>query len=307
VKLRQIYKRGQEQKPFYSVKQVFNDNWDSYRDSHDVREIEKQEVEKMLFCKDESRGCFVCYCKKCDQFKTVPLGCNSRICSDCGKRHTDQWSERLARKVHKHIIHRHLTFSLPVELRLPIKQNRYLQKIISDSAFKAVKKVFSKMKHQVLTPGFIGVVHPFGKDLKFNPHVHGIVTEGGFTKDGKFVQLGNYIPYDLLHREWQYEVLTSLKRYLDKGFIDFLFRKYPNGFAAYVKPERIKSSKELAQYIGRYVRHPTIANSRIEKYDGEKVGFFIRIIIRGLLEEKCLFMVLCILFYSIFHQSDLDW
>jgi hypothetical protein len=307
VKTRLIIKRGREQKSFYSVKQIFNDNWDGYQDSHDVRPIEKQEVEKMLSCKEESRGCFVCYCKTCDQLRIVPLGCNSRLCSDCGKRHTDQWSERLARRVVKNINHRHLTFSLPVELRLLIKQNRYLQKIISDSAFRTIKKVFSKMKYQALMPGIIGVVHPFGKDLKFNPHVHGIVTEGGFAKDGKFVQLGRYIPYDLLHKEWQYEILTSLKKYLSKIFIDFLFKKYPNGFAANVNPERIKSSKELAQYIGRYVRHPAIANSRIEKYDGNNVGFFTKIVIRRLLEEKCRFMVLCILFCSTFLQSNLDW
>jgi len=69
-------------------------------------------------------------------------------------------------------------------------------------------------------------------------------------------------------------VISALKKYLPKEFIDFLLKKYPNGFAAYVKPERIKSSKRLAQYIGRYVRHPAIANSRIDRYNGESVGFF---------------------------------
>jgi hypothetical protein len=161
--------RIQQQKPFYSVKQIFKDNWESYLENNDTREIEKQEVEKMLSCKDESRGYFVCFCKRCSEFRIVPLGCNSRLCSDCGKRHTDRWSERLVSKVAKNIDHRHLVFSLPVELRLVIKQTRYLQKIIFDSASREIKKVFSKMKKQVLNPRVIGVVHPFGKDLKFNP------------------------------------------------------------------------------------------------------------------------------------------
>ena len=53
-----------------------------------------------------------------------------------------------------------------------------------------------------------------------------------------------------------------------------MFNKYPNGFVAYLKPEKIKSSKRLAQYIGRYVRHSAIANSRIIAYNKEAVKFY---------------------------------
>ncbi len=228
-------------------------------------------MEKMLSCK---QSCFVCYCKRCNNYEIVQLGCNSRLCSCCGKRYTDQWADRLANKVAKNIIHRHFTFSLPIELREPIKQNRYLQKIISDSAYQTIKKMFSHSLRRNVIPGVIGVVHPFGKSLIFNPHVHCIVTEGGYDNQGKFISLGQYISYDAFHKKWQYEVLTALKKYLPEELIDYLFRKYPNGFAAYLKPERILSSKRLAQYIGRYVRHPAIANSRITAYNGEAVRFY---------------------------------
>jgi len=204
----------------------------------------------------------------------VNLGCNSRLCSCCGKRYTDQWADRLANKVAKNITHRHFTFSLPIELREPIKQNRYLQKVISDSAYETIKKMFSHSLKRNIIPGVIGVVHPFGKSLVFNPHVHCIVTEGGYDKQGKFYALSRYISYDAFHKKWQYEILTALRKYLPKDLIDFLFRKYPNGFAAYLKPEKISSSKRLGQYVGRYVRHPAIANSRIIAYNKEAVRFY---------------------------------
>ncbi len=225
----------------------------------------------MLSCK---QSCFVCYCKRCNSCEIVQLGCNSRLCSCCGKRYTDQWADRLANKVAKNIVHRHFTFSLPIELREPTKQNRYLQKVISDSAFRTIKKMFSHALKRNVIPGVIGVVHPFGKSLVFNPHVHCIVTEGGYDNQGKFIPLGRYISYGAFHKKWKYEVLTALKKYLPKEFIDFLFDKYPNGFAAYLKPERIISSQRLAQYIGRYVRHPAIANSRIIAYNKEAVKFY---------------------------------
>lgn len=267
----QTYQKENKEKPFYSVKQIFQDHWFDYKRTNSPRKVEIEEVEKMLSCK---KSCFICYCKRCNNYEIVRLGCNSRLCSCCGKRYTDQWAERLACKVAKNIIHRHFTFSLPIELREPIKQNRYLQKIISDSAYATIKKMFAHSLKRNVLPGVIGVVHPFGKSLIFNPHVHCIVTEGGYDNQGKFISLGKYISYDAFHKKWQYEVLTALKKYLPEEFIDFLFRKYPNGFAAYLKPKRILSSKGLAQYIGRYVRHPAIANSRIIAYNGEAVKFY---------------------------------
>ena len=266
-----INKRENKDKPFLSVKQIFQDNWFSYKRENNLRQVEIKEVEKMLSCK---QSCFVCYCKKCNNYEIVKLGCNSRLCSCCGKRYTDQWADRLANKVAKNIVHRHFVFSLPIELREPIKKNRYLQKIISDSAYETIKKMFSHSLKRDVIPGVIGVVHPFGKSLIFNPHVHCIITEGGYDNQGKFISLGKYISYDAFHKKWKYEVLNALKKYLPEEFIDFLFDKYPNGFVAYLKPERILSSKRLAQYIGRYVRHPAIANSRIIAYNKEAIKFY---------------------------------
>lgn len=179
----------------------------------------------------------------------------------------------LALKVAKGVVHRHMVFTLPDVLWQYIRENRELQRTISQAAYKAICVRFSRMQKQKLMPGVIAVVHPFGKDLGFKPHVHCIVTEGGFTNDGRFIGVGSYINYDALHREWQYAVLEALRGHVPKEVIDFCYRKYVDGFCAYVKPERIISHKRLAKYIGRYVRHPAIANSRIEVYNGEAVRF----------------------------------
>ena len=143
-----------------------------------------------------------------------------------------------------------------------------------DTAYKTIKETFSKINHQSVTPGVIEVYHPFGRDVKHQPHVHMITTEGGFNKEGKFVPSGNYIPYNALHKNWQYNILKALRKHLPQGIVDLCFRKYPNGFCVYVREDRISSRKGLAKYIGRYVRHPAIANCRIVAYNGEAVRFY---------------------------------
>jgi len=107
----QIIKEVLEEKPF-SVKEIFEDNWSSYLLTNKVRDIEQKEVEKMLSCKDESRGFWTCYCSKCNEYHNVYSGCNSRLCSHCGKRYADKWAEKLVENTfnvpHKHIVYIHL-------------------------------------------------------------------------------------------------------------------------------------------------------------------------------------------------------
>jgi Putative transposase len=58
----------------------------------------------------------------------------------------------------------------------------------------------------------------------------------------------------------------------NKQLIDSLFTKHPKGF--YVRAtDRVKSKEEIVRYIGRYIRHPAIAESRIDSYNGKEVTF----------------------------------
>lgn len=76
-----------------------------------------------------------------------------------------------------------------------------------------------------------------------------------------------------MRKTWQYQVLTNFKKALPKTkenalLIDRLFKEYSNGFYAYLhKESRINSITAVSKYVGRYVRHPAIANYRICKYD----------------------------------------
>lgn len=121
------------------------------------------------------------------------------------------------------------------------------------------------------------VLHPYGKDLKANYHVHVLVTEGGLDEEGKWRER-SFLSYKALRKVWQYEVLNRLKDAMPEGeetrnLIDGLFRRYSNGFYVHAK-RGVKKGKGVSRYIGRYIRHPAIANKRIVDYDGEKVRFY---------------------------------
>ena len=112
--------------------------------------------------------------------------------------------------------------------------------------------------------------YTLGKDLTFNPHVHVLATEGGLTKHGEWIPV-TFLEYGRLRRTWQYQLLTALKKEMPKTgeigrLIDNLFKNHPEGFYIYAK-RRVTNPKKTARYIGRYIRHPAIAESRITEFN----------------------------------------
>ena len=55
-------------------------------------------------------------------------------------------------------------------------------------------------KSKNFSPGFIMVLHTFGRDLRWNPHIHCLISEGGYSNDGFWRNVNYYIvlqtPYE---------------------------------------------------------------------------------------------------------------
>lgn len=217
---------------------------------------------------------FVYQCRDCSEMVYQLLGCNSRLCSRCGKRYNDQWAKSLSRAMFQ-VPHRQFVLSIPPKLWPYLKEDRTLWKPYMDSAIETCNDYFPKIMHNPhIKPGAIVILHPFGKDMKFQPHLHVIVIEGGFNEKGQFVPR-KFFPARKFARCWQYHVSDNLQKAgIPSTVFTELYAKY-DGFYVWVhKAGRIKHPKQIAKYLGRYVRHPAIANSRITYFNGKTVKFY---------------------------------
>ena len=260
---------------------TLNDNWEKYLSSneYEVREVEKREVEKMLVCMDLERGGYSIYiCPECGDQKIIPHSCKSRICSSCGKRHADEWAEMINKEMYA-VPYRHIILTISDRLWVYFEGNARMQKLMLETAGEVMKEIVREFNPQKkkAEPGIIMVLHPFGRDLKTNMHVHMLMTEGGLTASGEWVEMP-YINYTIIRKKWQYAILTALRKANpeDKGLhkiIDWCFRERTNGFNIQAKRRIEGKTKQAARYMARYVRHPAIADSRIVGYDTQNVTF----------------------------------
>ena len=237
-----------------------------------IRSNVKKEVEKVLKCKDTKYGFIELKCDKCNTKKKIGFTCKSRFCTSCGKIYTDNWIDNMLGNL-INVKHRHIVFTISEELRKFFGIDRQRLKILPKCAARAVTSwMHSLNKKEEFTPGIVTVIHTFGRDLKWNPHVHMMVTEGGKGNITEWRHI-RHISYESLRKKWQKILLDEITNISGntkevKLIKNKLYKEKVKGFYVHAKTE-IKSAKIAAKYVGRYVGRPAIAESRILKYDGK--------------------------------------
>lgn len=233
-------------------------------------------VERALNCGKIEKGYFKHKCIECNEEYIHGFMCKSKFCSKCGRMYSLKWSDNQVNNM-LNVTHRHAVFTIPEELRNYFYQKRQLLKDLQNAVYGVVSSYYKnkvKGNHEV---GLIAVVHTFGSDLKWNPHIHALFTEGGIDKNNKWFKKISHIPYNYLRKSWQKLVLDLIKdNFKDirtKRLINRLYKTYKEGF--YVNAERdLTNIKQASKYIGRYLARPAIAEYRITNYDGKTVTFW---------------------------------
>ena len=260
------------------IKIILEDHWHGFLKIYEnkIRSNVKKEVEKVLKCKDTKYGFIELKCDKCNTTKKIGFTCKSRFCTSCGKIYTDNWIDNMLGNL-INVKHRHIVFTIPEELRKFFGIDRQRLKILPKCAARAVTSwMHSLNKKEEFTPGIVTVIHTFGRDLKWNPHVHMMVTEGGKGNITEWRHI-RHISYESLRKRWQKILLDEITNISGntkevKLIKNKLYKEKVKGFYVHAKTE-IKSAKIAAKYVGRYVGRPAIAESRILKYDGKNVTY----------------------------------
>jgi hypothetical protein len=156
-----------------------------------------------------------------------------------------------------------VVFTIPKRLRIFFRYDRKLLGELAGSAWRALKLYFdSYFNGADVTPGAVGFVQTAGELLNFHPHVHVLVTDGGFLPDGTFRPLA-WFHSQHVERLFRAEVLRMLlnKELITGAVVDNLLSWRHSGFSAHgaVRVE----DRQGAVRLGRYMIRCPIALKRL--------------------------------------------
>ena len=238
------------------------------------RPVVMENIDKVINCGDPSYGGAMYGCPHCGNLKFVPFRCHSKFCPSCGAKYSNDRSTAMSFKLIQ-CTHRHLVFTIDESLRRFFLEDRTLLNCLFEAVSDVIKEYFFSLnKSKNFVPGFICVLHTFGRPLGWNPHIHCLLTEGGFSDDGVWRKV-TYFNYSYLRKSFHTVLLNKLEKRIGPSFKKMkaaVYHRDRNGFYVYAKPN-LCDPKSIIKYVSRYLGRPVIALSRIDSYDGEMVTF----------------------------------
>jgi hypothetical protein len=217
--------------------------------------------------------------------------CRDRHCPKCQSTKQVEWLQtRLARLLP--VEYFHVVFTLPAQLQpLALKNQRLIYDLLFQSASQTLLQLAADPKRLGAQLGLTAVLHTWGQNLLFHPHLHCVVTGGGLSLDGQrwvAAQQGYLFPVKVLARLFRGKFLAGLKTAHDQGrlnltgsvaplaeprrFRQWLTKLYRQNWIVYAKPP-LGGAEQVYRYLGRYTHRVAISNGRLVSLEAGRVRF----------------------------------
>jgi hypothetical protein len=273
---------------------IFRDHGQAFRQTHPLGDMERRALRDISVCRTGALGGHRDVCATCGEERLVYNSCRNRHCPKCQALKQARWvAARMERALP--VRHFHVVFTLPAELRPLVREYKVL---LLDLLFKVASETILALGHDPKRIGALvgvtGVVHTWGRNLIFHPHLHCIVTGGGLGADGTWVDSREkfLLPVEVLRMLFRGKFLDGLARLFADGEIKPGLRTpqvvadllAPAAFArlknALYKKDWVVFAKApfrtpdaLFQYLGLYTHRVAISNQRLLHVDDNEVVF----------------------------------
>lgn len=246
----------------------------------------QQVITQLTKCRTAQLGYHLYHCNNndCGQFKYQYHSCRNRHCPACGALQKEQWIEARRNELLP-ITYYHVVFTLPHELNSIILGNRkQLYNTLFTAASQTLLSFADNPKHLGAIPGILTVLHTWGQQLSFHPHLHCIVSGGGIiaNKD-KTVRWVNakrndddfLFPVKAMAIVYRAKYLEALSRLIadqqialpaDTNMPALLKAMYDKDWVVYAK-KPFGGPEQVIEYLGRYTHKVAITNNRIKAVD----------------------------------------
>ena len=268
------------------VQSIFQAYGDAYRQTRGLSYEQMKALSAIRKCRTAELGAHVDECESCGDVEISYNSCRNRHCPKCQTLAKERWIDNQKYDL-LNVPYFHVVFTVPDTLRPIIFQNQSaLYSLLFRAVAETLQELASDKKFLGATLGFTSVLHTWGQNLSFHPHIHCIVPAGGLTRLGSWVSSGKkfFIPVKVLSRKFRGKFLHLLslqkidflgeQRYLEdpKHFLDLLDSCYHKEWIVYCKPP-FKSPASVVEYLGRYTHRVAISNSRILEFADGRVSF----------------------------------
>jgi hypothetical protein len=275
------------------VADVLRRHGEAYRRTNDAHlgRVERRVMSAIELCRTAALGGHTEACAECGLVRCAYNSCRNRHCPKCQGQARAEWlAARQAELLP--VPYFHVVFTLPAPVAEIAFQNKAaVYAILFRTAAETLRTIAADPKHLGAEVGLVAVLHTWGQNLHYHPHLHCVVPGGGPSLDHtRWVACrpGFFLPVRVLSRLFRRLFLDELRAAFEGGQLSFFGElaelAEPAAFArrlhelrrvewvVYAKPPFGGPAQVLA-YLGRYTHRVAIANSRLVSVTDTAVAF----------------------------------
>lgn len=238
-----------------------------------------EQVRKVLYalrhCRTAVLGGHIDECPECRHTKISYNSCRNRHCPKCQGIEREKWIEDRKQELLP-VKYFHVVFTLPDTLNALLCAN---MKEGYNALFRAAWLTLVKFARTAgFTPAMTAVLHTWGSNLSYHPHLHCIVPAGGTGQDGKWKHAAN-----ALNKSPFLFSVKAMSRVFRAKFMEHFSKKiqipqnirkevFAKEWVVYSK-HPFNKPEYVIEYLGRYSHKVAISNRRIEDISSGKVTF----------------------------------
>ncbi len=231
-----------------------------------------QAMQAIETCRTEALGGQVYVCPDCEQVQYSYHSCRNRHCPKCQNENAQAWLEQQQAMLLP-VPYFLLTFTLPAGLReLARRQPRLIYDLLLRMSSEATQQLARDPRFVGGQVGMVGVLHTWGRNLAYHPHVHYLVPAGGLAADGKTWLAAHQkflLPVKALSRIFRAKMHQALRKLDADGHIPV--EVWRQSWVVHCKA--LGCGQLALKYLAPYIFRVAISNKRILKLEDDRVTF----------------------------------
>jgi hypothetical protein len=268
-----------------SLQQLLDAQYPAFAETHPLPAHVRDALHALRSCRTAALGGHVQACPDGHIERVWYNSCRHRCCPQCAQLQITQW---LARQKARLLAcdHYHVIFTIPSELNaLWLANVRALATLLFRAAWATLSELLGDPKYLGATPGMLAALHTWGQTLVLHPHLHCLVTGGGWDGETwRAVHNGYLLPARVVMPMLRGKLLAALHAALAAGQLTLpagvtlpqlrmrLHRLGRTKWHVQIM-SRYAHGQGVATYLARYLRGGPLKPGRIVTWDAQTVTF----------------------------------
>ncbi len=266
---------------------IFRRYGPAYRQKYASRmpAIHLKAMRAIELCRTEALGGQVYRCPNCEQVQYSYHSCRNRHCPKCQNENAQSWLDK-QQDLLLPVPYFLLTFTLPANFNEVARSH---QRLLYDLLFKtsaaATQQLAQEPRWLAGQVGMLGVLHTWGRNLAYHPHVHYLIPGGGLSTDGQSWLPARHnflLPVRALSRVFRGKLQQALRPTACYAHIPA--KVWQQEWVVHC--EAVGSGWNALKYLAPYIFRVAISNNRLLKLERDRVTFRYRDTETGA-EKRC--------------------